>query len=41
MKAYVLKYKKQLIITLAILLLNIIYGFDARFTLINLIWLLV
>ncbi len=41
MKAQIIKYKKQIIITLAITVLNIIFGFDARFTIINLIWLLV
>jgi len=34
------KYYKPAVITGSILLLNIIYGFDPRFTIINLIWLL-
>lgn len=41
MKDYIIKYKKQIVITLAVTILNIIYGFDPRFTIINLIWLLV
>ncbi len=35
------KYKKPIIITISIIILNIIFGFDWRFTIINLIWLLV
>jgi hypothetical protein len=34
-------HKKKIIIISAIIVLNLIYGFDARFTIINLIWLLV
>lgn len=41
MKEKLLKYKKPIIITLTVTILNLIYGFDARFTIINLIWLLV
>ncbi len=33
-------YHKPLVITVSIIVLNILYGFDARFTIINLIWLL-
>ncbi len=40
MREKLLKYKKPLIISLALVVLNLIYGFDARFTIINLIWLL-
>ena len=36
-----LKYKKPVVIVAGIVALNLIYGFDARFTLINLLWLLV
>jgi len=36
-----LKYKKPILIVSGIVALNLIYGFDARFTLINLLWLLV
>lgn len=41
MKTILLKYKKPLVITLGITILNVVYGFDARFTVINLLWLLV
>jgi hypothetical protein len=41
MKDYLLKHKKPLVITLGITVLNIIFGFDARFTIINLLWLMV
>jgi hypothetical protein len=40
MKDFFKKYKKQIVITLGITLLNIFFGFDARFTIINLLWLL-
>jgi hypothetical protein len=33
--------RKTLIIICGIVVLNLVYGFDARFTLINLLWLLV
>ena len=36
-----LKYKKPIVITLGLIALNIIFGFDARFTIINILWLLV
>lgn len=35
------KYKKPLLIVSGITVLNLVYGFDARFTIINLLWLLV
>lgn len=41
MKEWVIKYKKPIVITIGITVLNLIYGFDARFTIINLLWLLV
>jgi predicted negative regulator of RcsB-dependent stress response len=41
MKDFFEKYKKQVIITFAIIALNVFFGFDARFTVINLIWLIV
>ncbi len=41
MKEYILKHKKPIIITLSLTILNLYFGFDARFTIINLIWLLV
>jgi len=41
MKKIITKYKKPIIITIGITILNLLFGFDARFTLINLLWLLV
>lgn len=41
MKAYIIKYRKPITITLGITVLNLFFGFDARFTIINLLWLLV
>jgi hypothetical protein len=41
MKSFILKYKKPLVITTSIVLLQIIFGWDAKFCIINLIWLLV
>jgi hypothetical protein len=41
MKKIIIKYKKPIIITIGITILNLLFGFDARFTLINLLWLLV
>jgi hypothetical protein len=42
MKAFIIKYKKPVIITISITVLQIIDGhFDMKFTLINLIWLFV
>ena len=35
------KYRKAIIISMGIIALNLIFGFDARFTIINLLWLLV
>jgi hypothetical protein len=40
-KTFIIKYKKPIIITIGITLLNLYFGFDARFTVINLLWLLV
>jgi hypothetical protein len=40
-KNFLIKYKKPIIITLGITLLNLYFGFDARFTIINLLWLLI
>lgn len=40
-KSFIIKYKKPIIITIGITLLNLYFGFDARFTIINLLWLLV
>ena len=41
MKKLIIKYKKPIVITIGITILNVIFGFDARFTIINLLWLLV
>lgn len=41
MKEYITKHKKPIVITIGITILNIVFGFDARFTIINLLWLLV
>jgi hypothetical protein len=41
MKELIFKYKKQIIITASVILLQVIFGFDPKFTLINIIWLFV
>jgi hypothetical protein len=41
MKDVIIKYKKPIIITIGITALNLYFGFDARFTIINLLWLFV
>jgi hypothetical protein len=41
MKDIIIKYKKPIIITIGITALNLYFGFDARFTIINLLWLFV
>jgi hypothetical protein len=41
MKQFIVKYKKPIIITLSITVLQLIFGFDPKFTLINIIWLFV
>jgi hypothetical protein len=41
MKQFILKYKKPIIITISITVLQLIFGFDPKFTLINIIWLFV
>ena len=38
MKTYLLRHKRFGIILAGILTLNIIYGYDPRFTFINLLW---
>ncbi len=40
-RKYWKKYRKPLVITAGITVLNLAFGFDARFTIINLLWLLV
>lgn len=41
MKDFIIKYKKPIIITLSVTVLQLIFGFDPKFTLINIIWLFV
>lgn len=41
MKQFILKYKKPIIITISITVLQIVFGFDPKFTIINIIWLFV
>jgi len=41
MSTFFLKYKKPIIITTAVIVLQLIYGFEPKFCLINIIWLLV
>jgi hypothetical protein len=39
--AYLKRHKRFGIILLGIIILNLIYGFEARFTIINLLWILI
>jgi len=41
MRGFYLTHKKKVIIILSIVALNMVFGFDARFTVINLVWLMV
>ncbi len=41
MKEYILKNKKFLVILAGIIALNYYYGFDAKFTIINLLWIFI
>jgi len=41
MKTIFLRYKKPIIIITSVIILQIIFGFDPKFLIINLIWLLV
>jgi hypothetical protein len=38
---YLARHKRFGLILLAIILLNLIYGFDPRFTIINLLWIVI
>lgn len=40
-KGWLLRNRKPVVILTGIIVLNSVFGFDARFTLINLLWLLV
>ncbi|CAL43664.1 conserved hypothetical protein [Flavobacterium psychrophilum] len=39
MKSFIIKYNKPIIITASITVLQLIWGFDPKFSVINLIWL--
>ena len=41
MKSKILQYKKPIIITASVVVLQLIFGFDPKFTIINIIWLFV
>ncbi len=34
------KYYKSIVITISVVALNVIFGFDPKFTIINMIWLI-
>jgi len=41
MKAFIIKFKKPIIITTSVIVLQLLFGFDPKFCIINLIWLFV
>lgn len=41
MKSILIKYKKPLVITTSVVVLQLIFGFDPKFCIINIIWLFV
>ena len=41
MKSFFIKYKKPIIITTSVVVLQLIFGFDPKFCIINIIWLFV
>lgn len=41
MKSFIIKNKKPIVITTSVIVLQVIFGFDPKFCIINLIWLLV
>ncbi len=41
MKPFLIKYKKPVIITASVVVLQMIFGFDPKFSLMNIIWLFV
>jgi len=41
MNPFLTKYKKPLIITTSVVVLQLIFGFDPKFCMINIIWLFV
>lgn len=41
MLKFIIKYKKPIIITVSITVLQLVFGFDPKFCIINIIWLFV
>lgn len=41
MKDFYKKYRKEIIITASVIILQLIFGFDPKFCIINIVWLLV
>lgn len=41
MKSFVIKYRKPIIISTSVIVLQLLFGFDAKFSIINIIWLFV
>lgn len=41
MKAFLIKYKRPLVIITSVIILQLIFGFDPKFCIINIIWLFV
>ena len=40
MRHKIVKYKKALIVITSVIILNLVFGFDPKFTIINLVWVL-
>jgi len=41
MKVIILTHRKKIVIVTAVTLLDLLFGFDAKFTIINMVWLFV
>jgi hypothetical protein len=41
MKSILIKYKKPIIIAISVVVLQLLFGFDPKFCIINIIWLFV
>ncbi len=41
MRAFFLRYRKPIIITSSVIVLQLLFGFDPKFCIINIIWLFV
>lgn len=41
MKSFLIRFKKPIIITTSVVVLQLIFGFDPKFCIINIIWLFV